>query len=1463
MPQTFALSILSHSGGRSFLLSPAARSRAAGLFVFQASDPVVEQDARTQVELTAQLLNQLTSQRHAIQRSDRSPPLDPLVPLGRLVGRLYPPAIALALGELPPGSPLCIAANDPDLPWELAHDGQDYLALRHVTARQLLIGQSPRRDAARKTGRWTTLLIGNSAGALPHVADEIDVLSRLIQALPGTPPARILMRQRATRSAALHELSSGGYDLVHFSGHIHFDPTKPDASGLLLADGEILTGADIRRSLAGQPVVFLNGCRSARSDDALGRAGLDHLGTPTAGLAAAFVQGGARVVVGSLWPVHDTSSRDFALAFYRLALRGDPVGDALHQARLAAHAAAPWDPLWAAFTLYGDPMLQLVPATRAERRPATVLVVHLRGLTALFAMDRDEDAAAKLAELTASLRTQAVRYGGEISALAHDLLTIVFGLPALHENDTERAARAALDMLANVTLLGHPVPISLGISAGQVFVGPGSSAEPIGRMVMGSPVNQAAHLARQADPGTILVSESVRRLAGTVLELAPVPAISPEDAGGLPIYRLVGLQPGTIALPGVHQPSRFVGRDRELAAFREAWQACRQGRGQLVSLAGEAGIGKSRLLVEFSRVVRETGGRWLSTIAPSAYTPRPYEVIAQLFRAVLDPDSVVEGGDMADRQHAALEQLLAEDARGEAGREGLALLGDLLWTTCPDPRTAGLEPKVRQRQLAFLLGKLLASLANRGPLVIACDDLHAADTASLETLAQLAPGLDRLPVLLVAAYRAEVDWQPPWSRRRNHTSLRLDALDVTASRAFLASLLAVAEPPEDVTRAVLSQAGGNPLFIRELVTELRESGALQEDSGAWCLTSRVDSGSVPDTVQRVILARIDRLPVAARRLLPLAAVVGDEVAPTVLRAALVETEDTTMMEDGLVQLEEREFIFRRWPTDHYGFAHALLRSVAYDALTDEMRQRYHGRIGRALAAAYAGREIEALELLAHHYDRSDERVPAVHYGLWAARRAADAWANASALSWYNRVSARINAFLTQPPTEVEQEAGAAAAQIFKWRVDTLTGRAGVSAATGRSEDALADYRAALDLMTESPGFTTAERADLCRKIAIVHHDQGHFEEAESWLSRGLTLVGGDRVPEAGRLHVWHGMVGFRLGRLSAALDACGRGIATLAQTDNPRDLAQAYNLQGLIQRNLGESRQALAAHELSLALYRQTSDIAGLERAYSNLGCVYQDLSRWTDALRCFEQSVELCERTGEPRRQAAAAINLGEIYRRQGRLDQAIAAYDRARQTGDEFGYPEATGMALMDQGACYLRLEQYLEADACLERSLAIFRELGSDVYLPEILRYRAELRAAMDEADQALTEAQEALAWAERLGRRLEAGQALRAVGLSYRLLGQYLEADAALSRSLAILEAQDSPYEIGLTLLEMARLCIVRADESNGGAADFHESARTYSGRAYVICEHLGARLELAQAEALCKRLGKTSNNTGVR
>jgi tetratricopeptide (TPR) repeat protein len=371
-------------------------------------------------------------------------------------------------------------------------------------------------------------------------------------------------------------------------------------------------------------------------------------------------------------------------------------------------------------------------------------------------------------------------------------------------------------------------------------------------------------------------------------------------------------------------------------------------------------------------------------------------------------------------------------------------------------------------------------------------------------------------------------------------------------------------------------------------------------------------------------------------------------------------------------------------------------------------------------------------------------------------------------------------------------------------------------------------------------------------MANAYQNQGKFEAAQEALEAGLKLLNGQPCLEAGRLYIWKGLILFRQGRPAEALAACEQGVALVEGAGGALDLAQAHNLEGIIRRNMGHPDHALGAHERSIALYRQVQYLPGLEKAYSNLACVYQDLGRWTEALQYFQKSADLSDRTGEERRRAAAPINLGEVYYLRGELHRALEACEQARRLVELFGFVDYAGIVALNLGKAYLKGDQLAQARRYLDESLAICQRLRNDVHVPEILRHQATLGVKEGRLDDALRLAHEAMGLAANLGPR-EVGLTHRSLGEAYRALRRWAEAEAHLRESLSVLQEQNNRYEVGLTLLELARLRWDQVRLDHG-----YDALRTqgigYCDQAIAIFAELGASLDLKLAQETRRSLG---------
>ncbi len=1203
---------------------------------------------------------------------------DPLEHLGKLLFRLLlPTPVQTALNQLPDQLPLLLATYNTELPWELFHNGEQYLALKHAIGRQLLSLRPPQpKPFGPDQTRRRFLFIANPQGDLSEADLEVEQLINLCDAVADDngPDAGLLVGDRVRKPAILGALTSG-YDLIHYSGHAK-------AGALLLADGE-LTAEEIRNLLSGRPFIFLNACWSVRETAPLEKpAELPYAGLAARNLASAFILGGAAAVIGTLWPVRDSGARKFAKKFYTLALAGATVGEALRQARRWVQKDYPNDPLWAAFILYGDPTFRLETPKRHSIQPVTTLAVRFFNLLQLF-NTLPLDRAAEIKEhILDRLAQVAQHFGGQVDSSVADVLYVHFGAVEVHQDDAERAIQTALSMMSALQTLLQPqemrppivLALQVGVSSGSVVVRQVSLPTGTTYQITGQVAEVAARLAAQAKSGQILTDEPTYQLAKSAIAFQPVasPPIAADIVSFLTYQVIPDKKPQEA---GPEYP--LIGREEEIKRLGDWWREAASGEGGLVSIMAAAGVGKTRLIQAFRETLPDQKHQWLQVTCKSYEQTDPYALLAQLISLLAQ----IKSSDDEATRRSKLLGLLRDlgPLTEEQIADNLALLGEAVDLSFAVPTVTNLEPESRQGRLADLVWAVLTMRGQQQPAVIVLEDLHWADEASLAVLDQMGLVATDMRVLLLVTHRPEfsVKWGGQWEYRN---SITLRELRPEGRQTFLALLLNTSALPGGVSEAILSLTGGNPFWIKEVVNALQVQNILIQEAGQWRLT-RPPSEVLPNKIISAILSYLERLNTASRRVLETASVLGERFEQQTLAAVLPEALSENLnhhLKDLSRQklLQQTEGLF---PNITYAFPHGLMHQIVYESLLPRDQRAAHGYVARALRKRHQADEERILELIAYHYRRSDDVVNAIDYAIRAAAHAAAAWANETALDWYNWVLETLDSFADRQIAGVVGQAGVPPDQRLLWRAEALEGRASVQAVVGHNDEAIADYTQVLDLMAEVKQFPVTHQADIYHKLARVHDPKGAFEAAQAMAQRGLEILAGRVCLEAGRLHIWIGMLHYRQGKLAEAMAASEQAIrvikqtqATAEQLNGTRDLAQAYMLHGLFQAFSGHHHAARSDIEESISLYKAANYLPGLARACSKLGFIAQNLGQWDEALSHYQESERLSQKIREPLSQTVALIDRGEIYIRQGKLDQTISVNEGARHLAEAFNFAE-----------------------------------------------------------------------------------------------------------------------------------------------------------------------------------------------
>lgn len=624
-----------------------------------------------------------------------------------------------------------------------------------------------------------------------------------------------------------------------------------------------------------------------------------------------------------------------------------------------------------------------------ELRPVTALFADIVGSTSLGERLTPGEVKALIGECVSRMSRAVEEFGGTIQAYTGDGICAYFGVPVAHEDDPERAARAGLRILELAREYARDVEgawgikefdVRVGINSGQTGVGLVGSGAPQA-VALGDATNVAARLQGLADPGTIAVGpETARQLAsGFVLEsIGPLPVKGRTEP--VAAWRLLGPRPGGEAGP----LAPLVGREAEMSRLAGVVEELRAGRGQIVFVAGEAGIGKTRLLAEL-RALAEPNATWLGGTSVSYEHDVAFGPLVQMVRSWLALDEGEPEVAVRMRLRAKLSALVgprASDVLPSLAR----LLSVKVDADAKDEGSGVAESPVERLHRAYRIW--VESVASGGPVVLAVDDLHWAESATADLLEELLDLTDRAAVMIVLAFRPDPSSMAWRVRMKGLADFAHRAIEVPIGPLSpeacrqLVDMLLPSDSIDEVTKAgLIARSEGNPLFLEELLRNLEEASG-GDRSRSWSASIR---HLLPSSLESLLVARIDRLPPGPRQLVQVAAVVGREFPVRVVERA---SGSENVQEDLAVVLRSdlvREV--RRFPDLVCAFRHGLIQEAALETLTGDHLRNLNGRVAAAYEALFAGSLDDHVEVLAYHYYRSDDQSKALAYLERAADRA--------------------------------------------------------------------------------------------------------------------------------------------------------------------------------------------------------------------------------------------------------------------------------------------------------------------------------------------------------------------------------------------------------------------------------------------------------------------------------------------
>lgn len=983
-------------------------------------------------------------------------------------------------------------------------------------------------------------------------------------------------------------------------------------------------------------------------------------------------------------------------------------------------------------------------ALEGERKQVTVLFCDLANSVALAERLGPDVMHALLNRFFALALDGIHRYEGTINQFLGDGFMALFGAPIAYEDHARRAVLAALGLQRYLRERQGEFDLSerdelavrMGLNTGLVVVGGIGDNLRMDYTAVGDTTNLAARLQQLAEPGTILIGQVTARLVQSIVHLEPLDPLQVKGkTASITAYRVTGrhTQRSSRLMLSERSRSRFTGRDKELAILHELLSEVKAGRGQTVGIVGEAGMGKSRLLFEFRKSLNKRRFTYLEGHCLSYGSTTPYLPVLDIVRHNCALKETDDPETISEKVHLSLQGV------GLAAVEYAPYLLHLLGIQTAIDSLATLSPEAIKARVFATLRQMSLYGSQRRPIIFVVEDLHWIDKTSEACFTMLIESLAAAPILFLSTYRP--GYRPPWLERSYATQIALQHLTPQHSLAVIRSVPAAQQLADHLTREILVRAEGNPFFLEELIRTLAERDVSATDL------------AIPDTIQGVLTARIDRLSETSKRLLQIASVLGREVPLHLLEAIW---EEPTTLDGHLQELKRLEFLYEQIDTLEpvYVFKHALTQEVAYAGLIAARRQGLHATAGRVLETLYANRLEEVYDRLAYHYARTTEPDKAVMYLICMAEKAARGFAHAEVI-------------------ETLQEAIEHAKHLPLVQRDHCL----------------------LDLVLRQ-----------VHSLIFL----GRFQATRALLGTYQALVEHLHEPAlAGPYYFWLGLTNGLLGDQKQAGQYAQRALDAARNSSDQTLMGKAYYVLSMERYWVGQLQQGMEYGRQAVTLLEHTEDPYWLGMANFYLGLNAFLMGEFTQALSALENARVIGDNTGNPRLQSVAAWLTGWMKATQGEMDVGIALCQRGL---DQSPDPLNTAGALGYMGTAYLEQGDAAQAIPLLEQSIQHWQQFRFPqlqgwftTLLGEAYLLHGDHQKAWELVRQGLSMAQEATFV-------YGVGVAQRAAGRVLLATGTLAEAECYLKDALQTFTAMSARFEVGRTYLSLAELARAQAHDT---------------------------------------------------
>jgi predicted ATPase/class 3 adenylate cyclase len=919
-----------------------------------------------------------------------------------------------------------------------------------------------------------------------------------------------------------------------------------------------------------------------------------------------------------------------------------------------------------------------------ERRIVTMLFCDVKGSTAAAEQLDPEDWAEIMNGVFEYMIRPVYKYEGTVARLMGDAILAFFGAPIAHEDDPQRAILAGLEIANGFGPYQQQVQeawnveidVRVGLNTGLVMVGAVGSDLQMEYTALGDAINLAARMEQTAQPGTVQVSEHTYKLVTPLFEWESLGEIQVKGkTDPIQTYRPLRQKSSPARLRGIEGlETPLIGRDAEFEQLHAALEKLRDKKSGILFIIGEAGLGKSRLIRE-ARIRAESSEadpalKWFERNATSYETSQAYGMAKALLRQMLGFEESAPSEQVQERLREWGESSLPADKR----EQDVASLIRLFGSGDQKGEAARLEGEAFQRRLFAGMRSFFQSQFESIPTVIVLDDLHWADAASAELVKHLFQLTDQLPILFLCATRPDrkaSGWELHTAVERDYphrlTEINLTPLSAEDGDSLVDSLLTVSDLPEALRKTISNRAEGNPFFVEEIVRTLIDENIVTQHGDHWEVARQVDDLDIPDNVQALLAARMDRLEAEAREVLQLASVIGRSFYYRVLRQ-VCGTE--IALEQKLSVLQRVQMILEaaRVPELEYAFRHALTQETAYRSILRRQRRKFHREVGEAIEELFSENLDEYAPVLAYHFELAEEDERALRYHNLAGDGAFDLFATAEAIEHYTR------AF------KIARRTADSSAALAPQDMEHIAIRLGRSYELASGfDDALSHYETVEEWgeSQDDPhlALTGLLNQAVLRSTATKLYDA---ELAAPLLERALASAQALKDEKSESKALWVKMNLLRLQSDNDGARQAGEASLALAEKHDLRE-RKAYALHdlGYVYDELGEVEKAARAYESAEALWRKLNNLPMVADGLSARVPNKYIFGKFDEAIAAADEAHRISQSIENLWGEAFSLMMIGFVYRDLGETARALESAETSMRVGAQAGFGMTTAFA------------------------------------------------------------------------------------------------------------------------------------------------------------------------------------------